>query len=385
MGYRTIWIYPWDLLDEGPDRVARQIADAGLDALSCAVKYHSVEHLRTRGKGPRFASATAALYFRPQRRFYEKSRIKPIVSPLCQDGDPLKEICSSAERVGLRVIAWTVFLHDSSLGRTHPEACMVSAFGDVYTSNLCPANPVVRQFVCSLVQDLSRYPLTAIECESLHYGGVGHYHGHEKIGVPMDPAFSTLLGLCFCRSCQLEARKRGLFLAPLRSLVQKAVLGYLSGDDRGAPTRALREPDLRAFFEIRIQIVSDLVAEARQVSQVPFSFILMGSPQDIGATVPSLRRSVDRFEILAYSADANWVAEVSHRLMKQVGDGEKGVVGLQSYHPASPDRKTLVRCAREVGMVGIRNVSLYHYGIMPPYCLDWVRDAASAHRRLVGE
>ncbi|MCS7223221.1 MAG: family 10 glycosylhydrolase [Armatimonadetes bacterium] len=378
MGYRTIWVYPWDFLLLGSERVAQDIASAGLDAVSCAAKYHSVEHLLCRGKGNRFFAATASVYFRPQRRLYQKTSLQPILSPLCQQTDPLAEVCRAADKKGLKVIAWTVFLHDSALGRRHPDACMVNAFGDVYYSNLCPANPEVREFVRALVQDLSRYPLFAIECESLHFGGVGHYHGHEKIGIPPNPPLWTLLGLCFCPHCRYFARKKGLRLAGLRSLVEKVVLGALQGGGNGELKRTFKEPDLKAFFQIRAEIVSSLVAEARSVSKVPFSFILMGSPQDIGASAGSLEGAVDRYEILAYTHDAHQVRQLTEDLVRQVKDGERCVTGLQAYYPASPNRQTLIATATAAAEGGAKNISFYHYGIMPPSCLDWVRQAVHA-------
>jgi len=58
MSYATMWTYPWDLLDDGvEDVVGRLREQVGLDALSLATSYHSVEHLRphTRGRAERLA------------------------------------------------------------------------------------------------------------------------------------------------------------------------------------------------------------------------------------------------------------------------------------------------------------------------------------------
>jgi hypothetical protein len=384
MGYATMWAYVWDFVDVGISKAVRELKSAGLDAVSVAAKYHTVEHLRPRARRERwFVARHAACYFRPTPHLYRATPLKPIASPLLKDGDWFGQICEAAQKVGLKVIAWTVFLHDTRLGLTHPDACMVNCFGDVYTSNLCPANPAVREFCKALVRDLSRYPLMAIEAESLHYGGIGHFHAHEKIGVVLGEAGNFLLGLCFCRHCQAQAKRNGVNAASLRRTVTELLQPtFETGKPPAESTDELfdRYPDLRAFADARERVVADLVAEVATESKVPLSFILMGSRWDIGASANSLNGSVARFEILAYTSSSREVARRTKATLREVKDGERLVVGLQTYPPAAPDAATLKENVQAAWQAGARCLSFYHYGIMPPANLAWVAEALASVR-----
>lgn len=385
MGYTTMWAYVWDFVNVGVRKAVRELKGAGLDAVSVAAKYHTVEHLQTRAKGKKwFVSRQAACYFRPTPRFYRNTPIKPFASPLVRDGDLFGQVCDAATKGGMRVIAWTVFLHDTRTGNQHPDACMVNSFGDLYTSNLCPANPDVREFAKALCRDLSRYPLMAIECESLHYGGIGHFHGHEKLGVVLGEAGAFLLGLCFCRHCQNAAKRWGVNAASLRRVVADLLEPTLqTGKPPADSVDELfdRVPDLKAFAAAREQVVTSLVQEVAEESAVPLSFILMGSRWEIGATASSIGGAVARFEILVYTNDPRTVSRRTREALREIRDPERLVVGIQAYAPASPDEATLLTNVQAALRAGARNFSFYHYGIMPPAHLAWIRKATGLVRQ----
>ncbi|MCI0476794.1 MAG: hypothetical protein L0Y55_11145, partial [Anaerolineales bacterium] len=41
----SIWVYPWDLFDNGLERALDEIAGAGLDSISVAATYHAARLL----------------------------------------------------------------------------------------------------------------------------------------------------------------------------------------------------------------------------------------------------------------------------------------------------------------------------------------------------
>ncbi len=385
MGYVTMWAYVWDFVTMGTKKAVGELKNAGLDAVSIAAKYHTVEHLQTRSKKQRwFIARNAAFYFQPKISLYRNTSIKPQISPLLKDGDLFGRICDAANKAGLKVIAWTVFLHDTRSGLSNPEVCMVNCFGDVYTSNLCPSNLQVREFAIALAKDLSKYPLMAIECESLHYGGIGHFHAHEKIGVQLGELERILLGLCFCNSCQAFASRRGLKLANLKRQVARWLepvfqTGKPLAEDLNEFLQ--RQPELKGLLEIRKEVVASLVAEVSENSKVPLSFILMGSEHEIGASAETLKTFVQRFEILAYTQDPKEVRKRTHEALKVIGDGERLVVGLQTYQPAVTEKETLLALVEAAKGAGAKNLSFYHYGIMPPSHLDWVKEAITSRWR----
>ena len=52
MNQKAIWTYPWDLIDTDMDTIVSQLAEEiGINTISLATAYHSVEHLRPRANG----------------------------------------------------------------------------------------------------------------------------------------------------------------------------------------------------------------------------------------------------------------------------------------------------------------------------------------------
>ena len=87
--YSALWIYPWDLLDEGIDTVLGRVADAGVDAISVAAAYHHVRALCPHNpKRAVYHGEGGVIYFRPEFGTFTDSRIRPALSVLAHDSDP---------------------------------------------------------------------------------------------------------------------------------------------------------------------------------------------------------------------------------------------------------------------------------------------------------
>ena len=62
--HSTLWAYLWDLVDDGlEDAVRRCRNEIGLDALSVATAYHSVQQLRPGRPGKKLWTADQAAVF----------------------------------------------------------------------------------------------------------------------------------------------------------------------------------------------------------------------------------------------------------------------------------------------------------------------------------
>src|ERR1041384_814329 len=127
----SIWCYLWDLVDEGIDRALDEIQEAGLDGISVATAYHSVEHWRVHDVRPFiFREFDASLYFQPQTKLYGRAGLKPKVSPLALKRNPLKEVAAKCQQRGLHLNSWTVGTHNSYLCRQRPDCAEGNIFGD---------------------------------------------------------------------------------------------------------------------------------------------------------------------------------------------------------------------------------------------------------------
>ncbi|MDH7570037.1 MAG: hypothetical protein QHJ73_10675, partial [Armatimonadota bacterium] len=105
MDYVTMWAYLWDLLDEGIERALRRMRDeAGVNTVSLATSYHSVQHLRPRAAGNKFFSChQGSLYFPPDRSRYTGTPLRPRVSPIVVGGNPLRDVANRCETLGMRL------------------------------------------------------------------------------------------------------------------------------------------------------------------------------------------------------------------------------------------------------------------------------------------
>ena len=102
MDILSIWAYVWDVVDEGADSIIPTLKnEIGLNTLSVATCYHSVDHLRVHRLDNNFYSSQAAIYFQPDRSLYRNTRIEPPVSPLAEETNPLRGISDSCEQHGM--------------------------------------------------------------------------------------------------------------------------------------------------------------------------------------------------------------------------------------------------------------------------------------------
>lgn len=214
MSYVGMFIYPWDILDEGIDQVLGGLAkEIGVDAIHLATAYHSVKMLLPHNPRRKMLCVdSSAAYFQPQIELYAATPIKPVVSPMAAEGNPLAEIAAGCEKHGLGLVSWTLALHDDLLPARHPSCAQRNVFGDLFPYNLCPSSPKARAYLVALCKDLSiNYSLAGLELESACFGGLGHRYSHEKDpSLNLGPQGQFLLSLCFCEDCLRRAKEAGI-------------------------------------------------------------------------------------------------------------------------------------------------------------------------------
>src|SRR5262249_47015542 len=119
-------------------------------------------------------------------------------------GDVLAETCRAAAARGMRVDAWTIFLH-ADRPDENQDCVTVNAFGDRYPADLCPAHPAGREYARALVDAVCRRDTESVLAETLHYPPVQHGHEHERYLIELGTKALYLLGLCFCEHCLARA------------------------------------------------------------------------------------------------------------------------------------------------------------------------------------
>jgi hypothetical protein len=396
-----------DLADEGVDTVLDNVQErAGLDGITPAFVYHAARdvfphnprrkvHLLDRG----------GFFFRPERACYDGLRIQPRVSPEASEQDVLAETCRAAEKRGLRVHAWTVFLHCDRPDE-YPDCATQNAFGDRYPADLCPANPDVRAYVRALVADVARYGVATILAESLHYHGLEHGYHHERYFIELGARARYLLGLCFCVHCLATAGRLGVDGGAVRAAVREELERVFAGDRSAQHESELTQEELAtvaggelaAYLDARAEIVATLVGEANEVAAARgrrFVFLdLAGAVKGYASGRPTggpaaeiawrfgvdlgrLQRASAEIEVLGYAAEVDRLRLDLETYRQMVGDHPLAL----ALRPSPPDCETPENLAAKVRLArdgGAARVDFYHYGFVRLEALDWIRAALEA-------
>ncbi|MBI4550780.1 MAG: hypothetical protein HY710_00785 [Candidatus Latescibacteria bacterium] len=386
MSYTTMWSYTWDLIEDGTDETIRRLRqDVGLEAISVATSYHTYEMLCCHRPGRKFLWAPeSAVYFRPQTALYAETPIKPHLSPLARERDSLREVGDRCLAHGLKLVSWTVCLHNSHLATTYPDHAQSSAFGDVYLHALCPSSPAVRTYMIALARDLTtNYPIAAVELESLNFQGYGQSHYHGKYGLRFGPIESFLLSLCFCRHCSARAQARGIDASRLQESARQTFNQFCETDtpvNQSLDDYVRSQPELDAYVQLRADTVSSFVRELKAAIATPVYYLFMGDYYIGGIRYGEIAGIADRVEILTYTASPDRVRDGIASTLAHGIRPDQIVAGFQAYYPASPDQATLVHTTQAAFDQGVRGFSFYNYGIMPKKNLDWVNAAIEGIR-----
>jgi hypothetical protein len=387
-----MWVYPWDVRDEGIDPVLDQMQEMGVSGVSMATIYHSIEHVQMHAAlagGGRVYEHRGAAYFQPDESKYANTRLRPIVADWLGSENPLAELGQACQRADLSMRSWTVCCHNSEMVRQYPDAAIKNAFGDVNPTWMCPLNPDVGEYIRAAADDLSsNYPFEAIELESPAFNAARHYHTHVKMGLEPGEAEQFLLALCFCESCRQGALSAGIDVDPIVRAVQAELEKWFADAQPSAESideLIGRVPSLGAFVTWRTGQLSEYIRRIR--STCKSQLVVYAEPNVYGSAfdLAALRDDVDLAVGTCYSKTGAVTAEAIEQTVNWLSDAIGGIdrlsIGLMTYPPAAPDGPSLGRQIHRVAELGVPAVHLYHYGIMPDPCLTWTKQALRRPRR----
>jgi len=374
----AIWTYPWDIRDEGPDRVAERLRGIGIDEVNLATNYHAVQAFAPHNPERRTHFALASSYFRPDDRY---GRLEPVPYE-GMDGDWVAE---AADGLGnLTLNSWTVGCHNSRLGMANPDVTIESPHGDDLVFGLCPSNPEVREYLTALVGDLAdREEFDRIELETFDYFyGTGWGWHHQKIHARLGSLGEFLLGLCFCEHCRSTAADADVDVERACETAARTLDNVVAGrvpHDR-SPERWVRDnPVVAAYVDVREATLTDLYADlAAAAGNTPLGYYV-GMPEAgrewlVGADLTGLAAHVDYYCLPAYEStrsdimDAYWTVDA-------LGLDVPLHVGLLPGHPAVHEGATVVDIVDGLREAGVPRVSFYNYGLLPERSLDWIGSA----------
>ena len=403
-------LFAGDLAGEGIETVLDNLEQrAGLGGVTPAFVYHAARDVFPRNPLHRVVlQERGAHFFPPEPRLYDQGLVQPAVSPLARERDVLAETCEAAAVRGLKVHAWTVFLHTDRAGE-YPSCSPQNAFGYLNEGEFCPANPDARAYVRALAADVSRYEVQTILAESLHYHPFEHGYHHERYFISLAPITRFLLGLCFCGHCLAAARGRGVDATRVHEVVRTELDRALTEGDEGtltgSPTRAtlagIADGELLGYLDARAYTVSSLVAETAEVVEAhgrrlmfldpagAFKGYATGRPEGgpaaeiswlHGIDLGELARSCHGIEAIGYVADPVRFEFEIEAYRAILGEETPLAVCLR---PTLPDCESAANLAEKLLVarsLGVTRMDFYHYGFLRLGSLDWIRTALEAVR-----
>ena len=378
----SIWIYLWDIVDEGYGTVLERLREAGLTSLSLATAYHAGKYLSPHNPRRKVVFLEdGSVCFSPRSARY--GRIQPIVHSLVGAGHDLRRVQAAAQQHGLTTRSWIVCCHNTALGTRYPDCTTRTVFGDPLLHTLCPCNDDVRSYLRALIGDVAASGVDTIELEALQFQGYTHGFHHEREGIVLTPPIRFLLGLCFCPSCARRASLASVPFERLRTYVGDTLTAYFADPSSGADMTTLDDlpADLFApLFAWREAEIVSLASELREAAGAhgPALRILVGpdpaARKMLGVNAGEVGKASGGILLLAYVKTGPEIGPEIERLRAALGGSELRV-GMHLGMPETGGKTEFLSRMATCLAAGVSKFTYYNYSLVPLTNLGWIREA----------
>ncbi|WP_101295830.1 alpha-amylase family protein [Halegenticoccus soli] len=377
----AMWAYPWDVLDEGVERVSDRLLDLGVTELNLATNYHSVQAFLPHNPERKTFFARASSYFQPGDEY---GRLSPVPNETMSGEDWVARIDERVADAPLTLNSWTVGCHNSRLGMRHPDVTLTTPFGDSLVFGLCPSHPDVREYLLALVRDLTdRFTFDRIELETFDYfHGSGFGWHHDKYHTELGALGEFLFGLCFCDYCREHARLAGVDAERARERCRETITEIAEGRlpaDVDVAGWFESNPEVRAYADARTDTLESLfaaLADAANGAELGYytGFFGVENAWMHGADLRALADPLDYYTVIAYVSTRGEAVDRLHTAAALAPDASIHA-GLLPGHPAVHDEATVCDLVAGAADAGADRVSFYNYGLLPTRNLDWIETA----------
>lgn len=367
-----LFVYPWDIVDAGIGETVAAIRSWGFASAAVAVNYHTAKLLLPHNPKRKVYFPEAGRFYMPLAGEFAKSHpIRPLASAWAkQHSDFWERLGEACAKYGLKVTAWTIGAHNTTLGYMYPQFVCRNAFGDPYYFALCPSRPEVRDYLVGTVRHVSEHPvISSLFLESFQFMDFEHGYHHEMTGVDASKRCKRLLSYCFCAACMEGGAARGIEMEAARRAVVREIERELAREpglqqDAAAGQDAMAEltAQLDAY---RQAVVLSLVADIRAASRKPLAYFTKppGECEANGVCAEDLARHVDWLESYAYEPGTAVIDRVVAQF-SAIGN-RRLRLALRAGFPDVVSPAQLVERVRHARSLGLAGVSLYNFGQVP--------------------
>ncbi len=360
----NVLCHPWDIEDEGIDRVLDhvqgELGAGGITVLAsgprvCALRRHP-------GASRRVMQSRGGLYYQPDGSKYGSTRIKPSAAGWLKTRNPLAKIADACRRRGLdlRVAVYTRRLE--RLAERLPECTVKNCFGDVSTGRFCQHNPDAAEFFRAVVTDLStNYGVAAVEFCDLDRPFETDMLDRPAIDH-LGPAGAGLFAVCFCESCLQAARSAGI---DTDAAVRSTQLALSAAIESGRPIETEFDEHIAEHAPLR-----DFVADRTGSHVVFIASLTAQAVCDTALHVsPARLRAAAAFDapLDTIIVDLDHSAIQDAALMSPFANvriDARREVQVPARGPAGVDAAALVKTLNRLTDEGVDGITLDHYGQM---------------------
>lgn len=384
----VLFCYPWDFRDEGVETVVHRARDLGITHIAVATSYHAGFFFHPHNPKQRVhLLEDGVVYFHPDEACYAEGPIRPVVAAMSREKDWIRVIGDAVTRAGMKLMAWTVLLHNTRLGLAHPEATIQNAFGDSHPHALSPAHPASMAWAKGLVRDLAEhYGFESIFLEAPNYRNRAHGgtwvtgHHHERMGIHFRPLEMALLDLSFNTADMEQATSAGVDVDTLRSAVRDHLLCYMDE----APDVPAKLPKTIEQFTDRHPALVDYQIHFRRTGAALLAALRdQAQPHGVGL-VGSADPSIDIVMAGVYGQSRDRIAQVTQAARAALLSSQQLMVAVRIgfYGPdtGSPivTETQMIEATRAIADHGADMIAYYNYAEAPMRCVNWIKPALSS-------
>lgn len=362
---REMFLYPWDVLDNGINRIAEDLQSFRIQSVSVAAVYHQARMLLPHDLLRRLVIHPSGTCYIP----FKKSRYTSLMprSPSREYLGLWDSLRRNLSDRGIGMTAWMVLMHNSWLSSAHPEWAITNVFGDHLPSNLCPSHPEVQDYACNLVDDLKESGVEQLDAESLDFAGFVHGDHHEMHAYADVAQLNRWLGLCFCDACQARAKRKGIDTERLMIQIRAAAEAFLRLEPVCAPDAAL----LAAYDDMRCEVINQLYRRMKEEGGMRIRPILW-----LGGGADPLQSGIDakRMElheaVVCYPDQPGNVDAFLERVRSLVPESTRITGGIRLMSPQTVHAQQGPEYEERYKAAGVNRVIYYNYGMAPRPMLD---------------
>lgn len=392
----SVWIYPWDLQDEGIANVLDRLQSNNIQGINVAVVYHSgMFFLPHNPKRKLYFPQPGALYFPPDKSWYDKSPIKPPISEFASKGF-WEQLRNEASKRGMIMTAWSLALHNSFIGFNYPDTNVINAFGDHYPTALCPSSSMMSDFLVNMYQDLAKnYNFDNILIESLEFMPFRHGYHHEVFGIPIDPDIDFFMSLSFSPGMYKKAALEGIDIEAVRSFIRKKCEEAFNNPFQSREVMGWKEIEdtldgrLKAYLDLREDLIVNVLKQIKDViskhSKSKFSALDFGPLYLLGPRNTSWQNGVnlaksapylDQIHPTFYFTDKEIFSKKVDEYVKVINKLEKPLDVIPAIRAILPQVANQDDLKNQLDYLKPHSAgfTFYNYGFMDYQTLKWISE-----------